>query len=137
MLSPILSCTDVDASIGYYTQKLGFEHAWSMPPNAAGKTEFACVKLGDAEILLGVVEGFVTPEDLNKRGIGVQLYIALPDSISIDALYERAHAAGANITHAIEDRDWGERSFNVRDGDGYSLMLAQAIKKRSDSGNGE
>lgn len=128
MLSPILACVDVDASIAYYTQKLGFEHAWSMPPNESGKTEFACVKLGDAEILLGVVEGFVSPEDLAKRGTGIQLYIDLPASLNIDSLYTQAKSSGASITREIEDRDWGERTFNVKDADGYNLMLAQRVQ---------
>lgn len=128
MLSPILACVDVDASIACYTQKLGFEHAWSMPPNESGKTEFACVKLGDAEILLGVVEGFVSPEDLAKRGTGIQLYIDLPASLNIDSLYTQAKSSGAAITREIEDRDWGERTFNVKDADGYNLMLAQRVQ---------
>jgi uncharacterized glyoxalase superfamily protein PhnB len=102
-----------------------------MPPNESGKTEFACMKLGDAEILLGVVEGFVAPEDLAKRGIGIQLYIDLPTSIDIDTLYQQAKSAGAAITREIEDRDWGERTFNVKDADGYSLMLAQRIQAAS------
>ena len=133
MLSPILSCVDVDTSIAYYTQKLGFEHAWSMPPNENGKTEFACVKLGDADILLGVVEGFVAPEDLDKRGIGLQIYIDLPATIDIDKLYVQAQSSGANITREIEDRNWGERTFNVKDADGYNLMLAQRIQKPGSS----
>lgn len=32
MLSPILALVDVDASIAFYTQKLGFTHNWNMPP---------------------------------------------------------------------------------------------------------
>jgi uncharacterized glyoxalase superfamily protein PhnB len=40
-------------------------------------------------------------------------------------LYEHARAAGATITREIAARDWGERAFNVRDADGYHLMLAQ------------
>ena len=57
MLSPILACADVSQALDYYTQKLGFELAWCMPPNDAGKTEFACVKLCDAEILLASRKG--------------------------------------------------------------------------------
>ena len=57
MLSPILACEDVAKSIRYYTEKLNFELAWEMPPNEDGKVEFACVKLAEAEILLGITEG--------------------------------------------------------------------------------
>ena len=125
MLSPILACANVPKAIDYYTQKLGFELAWSMPPNDKGETEFACVKLADAEILLGVTEGFVEAADLDKRGIGIQIYINLPLSVSILSLYEVAKERGAIITRELETREWGERAFIVDDADGYELMFAQ------------
>lgn len=129
MLSPILACSNVPQAIEYYTQKLGFQLAWQMPPNEQGVTDFACVQLGDAEILLGVTEGFVKPEDMGKRGIGVQIYINLPDSFDIDTIYANAKTNGATITREIETREWGERAFNVSDADGYTLMIAQQVKK--------
>jgi uncharacterized glyoxalase superfamily protein PhnB len=132
MLQPILACEDVDRAISFYTERLGFERTFTMPGDD-GKTSFAGVRLGDAEILLGVVEGFVAPEDIGKRGIGVQIHVEVPPEISIDTLYERAKSGGATITREIETREWGERSFNVRDADGYNLMLAQAAPK-SESG---
>lgn len=128
MLSPILACSDVNQAITYYTDRLGFELAWSMPPNEQGETDFACVRLGDAEILLGITNGFVAAEDLTRRGIGVQLYINLPPMLDIDAIYATAKARGARISREIETRDWGERGFNVRDLDGYQLMIAQTVK---------
>lgn len=132
MLSPILACTNVEQAIHYYTHTLGFELAWQMPANEEGQIEFACVRLGDADLLLGITEGYVQPEDMDKRGIGIQLYINLPDSMNIDAIYEQALKNSANITRAIETRDWGERAFNVKDSDGFSLMIAQSAKERTD-----
>ncbi|MBI1257277.1 MAG: hypothetical protein GC204_07390 [Chloroflexi bacterium] len=131
MLSPILACTSVSAAIDYYTQKLGFTLEWSMPAGESGQTEFASVKLGDAELLLGITHGFVEPEDLDKRGIGIQLYIQLPEALNIDDLYTHAQSRNAHITRAIETRDWGERAFNVRDLDGYNLMIAQQVQPSS------
>lgn len=125
MLSPILACSSVPKAIEYYTQKLGFELAWAMPPNDNGETEFAYVKLADAEILLGVTQGFVEDADLDKRGTGIQIYINLPLSVGIVSLYEVAKARGANITRDLETREWGERAFTVDDVDGYDLMFAQ------------
>ena len=129
MLSPILACADVARAIDYYTEKLAFKLAWSMPPNEHGHLEFACVQLADAQILLGVTEGFVSLQDLTKRGLGVQIYISLPDELDIDALYDHVKSQGAIITREIETRDWGERAFNVKDRDGYNLMFAQQIEQ--------
>jgi uncharacterized glyoxalase superfamily protein PhnB len=120
-----LACESVPKAIEYYTQKLGFELAWAMPPNDKGETEFACVKLADAEILLGVTEGFVEDADLDKRGTGIQIYINLPLSVGIVSLYEAAQTRGATITRELETREWGERAFTVDDVDGYDLMFTQ------------
>jgi uncharacterized glyoxalase superfamily protein PhnB len=129
MLSPIIACSDVDLSVAFYTQKLGFEHVWSMPPGANGKTEFACVRFAGAEVLLGVNEGFVSPDDLDKRGTGIQLYIKVSPDPGIESLYSKAKNADVQITSELQDRDWGERTFSFKDPDGYHYMMAERIAK--------
>lgn len=94
MLSPILSVHDVDASIAFYTDKLKFTRAWGMT-DASGKTTFASVQLGKAEVLLGTID-FVAAEDRGKLGTGIQLYIDLPAEIDINELYRHVQASGAN-----------------------------------------
>ncbi len=131
MLSPILAVKDIEASIEFYTQKLGFKHEWSMPPGANGKTDFACVGFDGSEILLGTLEGYVAAGDEAKRGIGIQLYIELSSGIDIDSLYNQAKTSGVAITREIADRDWGERAFTFKDPDGYNYMLAKRIAKSS------
>jgi uncharacterized glyoxalase superfamily protein PhnB len=126
MLSPILAVSDIDASIRFYVDILGFTENWKMQDNSQ-RTNFACVRMGDAEILLGMIEGFVDPADLTKRGIGVQLYVEVPENIAIDTLYDRARLNSTSIIREIENRNWGERAFVVRDLDGYQLMLAQRV----------
>jgi len=125
MLSPILAVEDIEASIAFYTQKLGFTHQWSMSPGANGKTDFACVALDGSEILLGTMRGYVALGDEAKRGTGIQLYIELSTGVDIDSLYTHAKASGVNITREIADRDWGERAFTFKGPDGYSYMLAK------------
>ncbi|MEZ4669920.1 MAG: VOC family protein [Anaerolineae bacterium] len=129
MLSPILSVHDIDASLDYYTTKLGFTLNWKMP-GEDGKTSFAGVKLGKVEVLLGTID-FVAEADRSKLGTGIQLYIDLDAAgdFNINTLYQQATAAGAIITRPIEDRDWGERAFNVKDPDGYQYMFAQRLQK--------
>jgi uncharacterized glyoxalase superfamily protein PhnB len=128
MLSPILSVQDIEASIAFYTTKLGFEHAWSMPPGADGKTDFACVRFAGAEVLLGTM-AFVATGDEDKRGTGIQLYFEVSPDMNISTIYQQARDSGVNITRELEDRDWGERTFNFKDLDGYRYMMAQRIPK--------
>jgi uncharacterized glyoxalase superfamily protein PhnB len=48
--------------------------------------------------------------------------------LDINAVYDHAVSQGAHITKEIQTRDWGERTFNVKDVDGYNLMIAQQVK---------
>lgn len=126
MISPILSVADIEASITFYTEKLGFTHEWSMT-DENNKPTFSCVKLGDAEVMLGVLEGFVEEADRDRLGKGVQLFIRLPQEIDVDALYTQAKTSGATIARELETRDWGERTFSVKDLDGYHFMISKPI----------
>ena len=65
---------------------------------------------------------------MDKRGVGIQIYINLPESVRIETIYEIAKARGAKITRALETREWGEKAFTVDDLDGYDLMFAQQPK---------
>src|SRR5207244_5991307 len=52
----------------------------------------------------------------------------IPDNVylatnELDAVYERATAAGATITSGIENRAWHERSFYCLDPDGHQLCF--------------
>jgi uncharacterized glyoxalase superfamily protein PhnB len=126
MLSPILSVKNVADSIRFYCNSLGFEEGFQMK-DEAGIVNFAMVKLGTVEILIGPMEGFVAEADRERLGLGIQLHIALPAEIDIDALYSKAQAASANITRQIENREWGERAFNLKDPDGYHYMFTKSL----------
>lgn len=43
----------------------------------------------------------------------------------VDAVYERALAAGAEITYPITDEEWGLRRFFVRDPNGAVINVTQ------------
>jgi uncharacterized glyoxalase superfamily protein PhnB len=126
MLSPILSVKNIVKSIRFYCDVLGFEEGFQMK-DEAGIVNFAMVKLGAVEIMIGPMEGFVADSDHERVGLGIQLHIALPAEIDIDALYRKAQNASANITRPIENREWGERAFNLKDPDGYHYMFTKSL----------
>ena len=49
----------------------------------------------------------------------------------VDALYERALAAGCQPTTAPRDAEWGERFFHLIDPDGHELSFAQAKRRQN------
>jgi catechol 2,3-dioxygenase-like lactoylglutathione lyase family enzyme len=43
----------------------------------------------------------------------------------VDAVYQRARAAGAEIVYPVTDEDWGLRRFFVRDPDGAVINVTE------------
>src|ERR1700682_5146904 len=46
----------------------------------------------------------------------------------VDALYDRALAAGCQPTTAPRDAEWGERFFHLIDPDGHELSFARLLR---------
>jgi catechol 2,3-dioxygenase-like lactoylglutathione lyase family enzyme len=55
----------------------------------------------------------------------IVLYVA-----DVDALYERAVAAGHRPPAKPRDAEWGERYFHLTDPDGHELSFARLLAKR-------
>ena len=126
-VAPILSVQDIEASLIFYVDKLGFAPGFVMT-DEEGNPNFAGVQLGGVNIMMGPTTGYVAAADLPKRGTGVQLHVELPTTMKIDDLYAGVQAAGVDITQTLVDREWGERIFTINDPDGYNLMFAQALQ---------
>ncbi len=47
----------------------------------------------------------------------------------VDALYERARAAGLEPEDAPRDAPWGERFFHLREPDGHELSFARPLQR--------
>lgn len=106
-----LAVEDIMTAVAFYTDKLGFECAftWGEPPTFAG------VNLGHVQIFLDQA----TP---NPKGCSV--YFVVDDA---DALYEFHRANGVEIAAPIDDRDYGIRDYTVRDLHGYHLTFGHYL----------
>jgi PhnB protein len=61
-------------------------------------------------------------------GSAVTLHLALPD---VDAVFERAVAAGASVTMPLADQFWGDRYGKLRDPFGHEWSLATPKQPKS------
>ncbi len=109
---PSISVSDLDASIRYYVDRLGFDlgFTWGDPPTMAG------VNIGEVQIFL---RGGGTP-----RPDGCALSFLVGDA---DELYEFHGGSGVPIVEPIADREYGLRDYAVRDPDGYRLSFGHYI----------
>ena len=124
MIFPMLAVKDVDASVAFYTEKLGFKHDFIMP-DSNGKNTFGWVSLGKAGF------GLQLTPDLDHRGNGVVFMVAIPDEMDIDQYYADVQAKGLKIVEPIQDQYWGDRSFTIHDPDGYVLSPYKTVKQMS------
>jgi uncharacterized glyoxalase superfamily protein PhnB len=113
---PILRYIDARSAMRSLCATFGFVEVFSVP--ASGQIiRHAQLKLGTNVIMLGSVrpdECMASPQLL---GAATQaLYVYVDD---LDAHFERARAAGAEITSPPKDTDFGSREYHVRDLEGH------------------
>jgi len=117
---PSLSVDDVVAAADFYTEKLGFNLAftWGEPPTMAG------VNLGHhAQIFLE--HGEPSPK-------GCFLYFVINDA---NAFYDFHRDNGVEIVQPIGDREYGLRDYSVRDLHGYVLTFGHRIDSDCEEGD--
>ena len=126
-ISPVLTVSDVDASMAFYRNVLGFPDG-NVLRTPGGHAVHAMVQNGSAMIHFGPAEGASgSPE---RRGSGVIFYVELGDDY-VDRYYESVVRNGANVVEPIETKPWGDRTFIVADPDGYQLMFAKPVRSVS------
>jgi uncharacterized glyoxalase superfamily protein PhnB len=122
VLSVFLACDDPYATARLLTDTLGWQLEFATPRESDDK--LACVRLGDAEIMLGTAdEQYLPAASRPHRGAGVTVYVRLPGSADIDAVHAR-HAAAGVVTRTLEARPWGESAFDAVIA-GYKFLITQ------------
>lgn len=102
-MNPILRVSDIAASVGYYTQTLGFQVDFQMD-------QFASVSRDKCHL-------FLCQEDQGRPGSWV--YIGVED---VEALHAEYRTAGAKIRHQPTNYSWA-REMQVEDPDGNVLRM--------------
>jgi uncharacterized glyoxalase superfamily protein PhnB len=101
---PFLRFDDPDAALAWLARAFGFkEHV--VYRGDEGSVQHAEIELGPGIVMFG-------PGDPASQGV----YVAVED---VNAHYERAKAAGAEIVREIEDTDYGSREYTARDLEGH------------------
>ena len=108
----ILYSDDIERSIRYYTDCLGFEQSWKWddPPT------FGVMAKKDVEIFF-CKQGQGHP--------GTWLCIVLDD---VDAYYEGIRDKGATILSLPESMEWNMRAMLVKDPDGHVIRFGNRIE---------
>jgi uncharacterized glyoxalase superfamily protein PhnB len=103
-ISPVIRYRDARAGIDFLERAFGFRRVHVYEED--GAVVHAELAYDNGMVMIG-------PAD-DKATTGWS-YVAVDDA---DAHYERAKAAGAEITRPIEDQDYGSRDYSARDPEG-------------------
>jgi catechol 2,3-dioxygenase-like lactoylglutathione lyase family enzyme len=132
-LVPELDVSNLDGSLSFYVDVLGFSLMWSRP-----EERFAYLGRDGAELMLEEAAGpgrrFGTAplEHPFGRGLNIQILVA-----DVDALCARVRGAGHALVVPLEERWYriggelaGNRQFVVADPDGYLLRFFSDVGRK-------
>jgi lactoylglutathione lyase len=125
-LTPNLLVEDVNASVEFYRDVLGFNLMMSVPET--GRLDWAQVGNGGANIMLQSLSSAAAEQPVfadMKIGGSLGLFIVVK---GVNELYERVKGK-AQLVADIHDTFYGMREFAIQDNSGYILVFAEELSK--------
>lgn len=124
-VTPHIVVNDAAAASSWYAQALGAqEHQRIALPG--GKVMTLELRFGELPVM--VADEFPEMDVLGPLSIGgtpVVLHLLTDD---VDALWQRAIDAGAEVRHPLQDAFWGERHGQIVDPFGHRWGLSQHLR---------
>jgi PhnB protein len=120
-IAPYLLYEDGAAAIDFLTKAFGFEEV--MRAEEDGVVNHAELRLGDDSVMLGYPgEGYESPREADHYTALVHVYVD-----DVDAHFERARAAGAEIVQEPTDQEYGDRRYDAKDPEGHFWSFASKL----------
>ena len=116
-LAPILTTEDMDRSVRFYVDVLGFTCGMQTPG-------YSNLYRDAVRIMLATPNAHGDWKGPNFTG---QLYIDVETADEVDALWA-AVKDRAQVIYAVDDFDYGAHEFGIRDDNGYSLAFGAPSK---------
>jgi uncharacterized glyoxalase superfamily protein PhnB len=125
-ISPLLFYRDPKAALDFLERAFGFETRLVVETEAGGVMHSESAFEGHVVMVVGPPShSAASPLDLGGRVTG-HVHVQLREGI--DALCERARAAGARIGREPEDQPYGDRVFTCLDPEGQSWSFGQKVE---------
>lgn len=119
-----LTCTEIDKSIAFYRDAIGFNV--DMTFEHEGKLAGAVISAGEIRIVLNQDDGKLGWERIKGQGFYLQINVA--EAADVDAAAARIRAAGGTLLNEPENRPWGARMFQFKDPDGFKLGVSTPLE---------
>jgi len=116
-LSPILWVRELEQTIDFYRDVLGFECVNQLEG-------WACLKNDEVELMLSLPNAHEPVDRIHFSG---SFYFR---SDNVDQLWQQLKDK-ATVVYPIENFDYGMREFGIRDNNGYILQFGQELEPAS------
>ena len=123
---PIIRFNDSAAGLAWLKDVLGFEEH-GVFRGEDGSIQHGELRHGDAWVMIGSEPAGGDDRFGAHAGTGF-FYLAVDDA---GAAFERAKAAGAELSSELESRDYGGREFSLRDHEGNSWSVGEYDPSRA------
>jgi len=126
-VTPYLIIRGAAQAIEYYKKVFGATELFRMDA-PDGKVGHAELKIGDSQIMLADEKPSMGTGYASAQTIGaspVSLYVYIPD---VDAVVDRAVAAGAKLLKPVQDQFYGDRTGFIQDPFGHLWGVATHVE---------
>jgi PhnB protein len=124
-ITPHIVVRDAARAVEWYKQALGAEERGRVPL-PGGKLMSVELWFGDSAVMVAdefPEMGVVSPQTVGGTSTVLNLYTE-----DVDALWQRAVDAGAEVLHPLQDAFWGDRHGQLTDPYGHRWGLAEHLR---------
>ena len=127
-VTPRLVVSDGIGAIEFYARAFGAEAIGEFFAGPEGEIIHAEVKIGDSVVMVTQDTGDGAPAVSPEANAGAVTAIMATYWKDVDAAWDRAVAAGAQVVFPLADQFYGERGGRLRDPYGQQWMMSQRIE---------
>mgnify|MGYP001465435475 CR=1 FL=1 len=129
-LTPFLTVRDAARAIEFYKQAFGAAVRGDVAKGLDGKVLHSELKIGDSIMMLSdefPEYGSLSPQSSGGAGMGLHIYLE-----GVNAAFDRAVKAGAQVEMPLADQFWGDRYGKLKDPFGHHWSIATHVKDMSE-----
>ena len=123
-ISPAITCKNAAAAIEFYKEAFGATEFVRMP-GPGGMIMHAELRIGDSLIFVSDEFPGMSVAPTPRAVPSYSLFLYTPD---VDAVFDRAVAAGAAVTMPLTNMFWGDRYGKITDPFGHSWGVATHVE---------
>lgn len=114
---PFLPVKDLNETVQFYKEKLGFSNEWFWGDTDAGMSR------DDLHLLFNKNADHVEKINSNSQSLEICWFVK-----NVNDIYEEMKSKGVHIASKLENKPWRMREFTIFDNNGYAIRIGEGIE---------